>query len=75
MEKDDPKAENAVYVPCDFGVVKMHDPLFYQKQLDALDGRKRDYIDGLPWPDQTVWHIDNLMIREIKDMLSEIKKQ
>ena len=65
------KPETEAYIPCAFGVTKAHDPALYRKQLEALDSRKRDYIDGLPWPDQTVWHIDNLLIREIFSILSE----
>ena len=59
------------YIPCDFGILKKHDPSRYQAILDTLDSRKRDYIEGLPWPDQTVWHVDNLMMREIRDILTE----
>ncbi len=62
----------ASYVKLDIGIIKAHEPALYQKMLTALDSRKRDYIDGLPWPDKTVYHIDNLAIREIMDIWSEM---
>lgn len=61
------------YIQLDIGIIKMHDTSRYEKLLDALDSRKRDYIDGLPWPNSTVWHIDNLAIREIMDIWADAK--
>ncbi|MEE3468628.1 MAG: hypothetical protein VZQ83_09330, partial [Eubacterium sp.] len=61
----------AAYIPCDFGIVRAEDPRRFEQMLDTLDSRKRDYIDGLPWPPQVVYHIDNLAIREIRDILRE----
>ena len=59
------------YIPLDIGIIKSRNPEKYQQLLDTLDSRKRDYIEGLPWPDQTVWHIDNLAIREIIGIWSD----
>ncbi len=64
-------AEKGKYIACNFGICKTTDPARYQKMLSVLDSRKRDYIDGLPWPPKTVYHIDNLMIREIRQILTE----
>ena len=71
--ESDRKSNAAVstYIPCAFGVVKHQDSTTYQKILKALDSRKRDYIDGLPWPPQIVYHADNQMMREIRSILQE----
>ena len=53
------------YVACDFGIVRDTDPKEYQRRLSALDSRQRDYVEGLPWPAQLVYHRDCLQIREI----------
>ena len=72
VETDDGGSrEDKAYIPCDFGIVRAEDPARYREMLDALDRRKRDYVDGLPWPPQITYHIDNLMIREIRDILQE----
>ncbi len=63
--------KEASYIPCDFGILRATDAERFQSILDALDSRKRDYIEGLPWPPQIVYHIDNLAMREIRDILVE----
>lgn len=65
------KQNNPGYIQLDIGIIKAHDPAKYEKLLQMLDSRKRDYIDGLPWPDAIVWHVDNLTIREIMGIWSE----
>lgn len=59
------------YIPIDIGIIKVNNPAKYQQMIDALDSRKRDYIEGLPWPNQRVWHMDNLAIREITGIWAE----
>ncbi len=58
------------YIPCDFGIWKRHDEKRYDAALACLDSRKRDYIDGLPWPDSRVYHVADVRMREISEMLS-----
>ena len=65
------KQNSPGYIQLDIGIIKAHDPEKYEKLLQMLDSRKRDYIDGLPWPDAIVWHVDNLTIREIMGIWSE----
>ena len=65
------KNRESAYIPCSFGLVKARDPKKYREMLDVLDSRKRDYVDGLPWPAQVVYHIDNLAMREIQGILLE----
>ena len=59
------------YIACNFGILRDKEPVIYEKTLAALDSRKRDYVSGLPWPTQIVYHIDNLTMREIRDILQE----
>ncbi len=47
------------YVKCDFGKRKYQDPDKFAKWLATLSKDDRDYIEGLPWPLQPVWHIKN----------------
>ncbi len=65
------KQDKPGYIQLDIGIIKAHDPAKYEELLQMLDSRKRDYIDGLPWPDAIVWHVDNLTIREIMEIWSE----
>ncbi|MBO4395461.1 MAG: hypothetical protein J5819_03845 [Eubacterium sp.] len=60
--------DNREYAAVDIGIWKRHEPKKYQDYLNRLDSRKRDYIDGLPWPDARVYHELNLQFREILDM-------
>ena len=71
VEANDPIKDASNYISLNIGIIKAHDQTRYQKLLDALDSRKHDYIEGLPWPDQKVWHIDNLAIREIIGIWSD----
>ncbi|MBR0118682.1 MAG: hypothetical protein IJM01_00970 [Eubacterium sp.] len=71
VEVSDSGLEDREYAPVDIGIWKRHDPEKYQDYLSKLDSRKRDYIDGLPWPDARVYHELNLQFREILDMWRE----
>ena len=53
------------YLPCDFGKQIYKDKEAFIKKLEILDARDRDYILGLPWPLETVWHKDDDRIRRI----------
>ena len=50
--------ENASYVSCNFGM-KMN------RLPDVLDEQQKDYISGLPWPKQEVYHKLDIRMREI----------
>ncbi len=53
-----------VYIPCDFGKRRYQNEALFLEQLSSLNVKDRDYILGLPWPLQTVWHVaDERMIR------------
>ena len=50
--------ENASYVSCNFGMKTNRLP-------DVLDEQQKDYISGLPWPNQEVYHRLDIRMREI----------
>ena len=67
-EREGANGETAVaeYVLCDFGKRKYQDPVAFEKSLEALSPSDKDYVTGLPWPLQNVWHIKNERMRRIE---------
>jgi len=46
------------YISCDFGLKAVD----MAKETEGLDGKKREYLEGIPWPCKRVWHrLDNRM--------------
>ncbi|MBR1860338.1 MAG: hypothetical protein IJ796_00545 [Lachnospiraceae bacterium] len=65
------KNPETTYFPCDFGKMLYKDKTGFEKKLEVLSTRDKDYILGLPWPLQTVWHIaDERMTRILSKLLS-----
>ena len=54
------------YVACDFGKRMYQDRNAFEESLKALSDDDRDYILGLPWPLQTVWHVRNERMARIE---------
>lgn len=46
----------AAYVSCDFGLTAAKAPEEYKRLLEALEGRQREYVEGLPWEKRRVFH-------------------
>lgn len=63
--------DNAAYVSCDFGIWKRQDVHKFQKTMNALDSRKREYIEGIPWTERRVYHKLDCHMQEILCMLYE----
>lgn len=57
------------YVPCDFGKRLYNDKDIFMKSLEKLNKDDRDYILGLPWPIDIVFHIKNERIMRIMKQL------
>ena len=53
------------YLPCDFGKQIYKDKEAFIKKLEIFNDHDRDYILGLPWPLETVWHKDDDRIHRI----------
>lgn len=52
-------AENGAeyaYASCDFGIIAAKEPDHYASLLQALKGRQRAYVEGLPWEGRRVYH-------------------
>lgn len=67
-------AENGketAYASCDFGILLAKDAKQYQKLLQTLDGRQKEYLENLPWPRKRVYHRLDSGFLEIIRSLSE----
>ena len=53
--KTEENGEDFSYASCDFGLTARAYPERYQEMLSALGGA-REYVEGLPWESQTVYH-------------------
>lgn len=58
-------AEEYEYFPCDFGKRLYLDRDAFMEEMSVLEKRDRDYICGLPWPLETVYHISNERMKRI----------
>ena len=57
------------YVACDFGKRMYQNKAAFMQRLSGLSERDRDYILGLPWPLETVWHKKDERIVRIEEIL------
>ena len=58
------------YVACDFGKRLYQNRKAFEKSLEVLSEKDREYILDLPWPLQTVWHIKDERMERIARCLS-----
>ena len=59
------------YIRCDFGKRLYQDREGFISRLQALDAKDRDYVLGLPWPLQTVYHKKDARMERILQGLNE----
>lgn len=61
------------YVKCEFGIWKSKENYkkdgSYQKMLSKLDKKDAEYIEGLPWPAQVVYHVEDERMKRICEAL------
>lgn len=57
------------YVACDFGKMIYQDKKLFEKKLEGLSEKDREYILELPWPLQRVWHVKDERIQRILKQL------
>ena len=62
--------ENRSYAACEFGLLLRKDPMHFSEQMMALDKAQREYIEGLPWEVNQVYHRLNSRMLEILLKLS-----
>lgn len=48
--------ESSSYAACDFGLLNKREPEKFDRILQSLDRELREYIEGLPWERQRVYH-------------------
>ena len=60
------------YVKCDFGKRMYQDPAKFTAWLAALPEDDCDYIEGLPWPLQPVWHVKNERMERVVTSQSDM---
>jgi len=53
------------YMSCDFGLTAYKRPEDFNRLLQCLDGRQREYMEGLPWELQVVYHRLDSRMRKI----------
>lgn len=58
------------YVPCDFGKRLYQDREAFLEKLQKLEAKDREYVLGLPWPLEKVWHVKNERMGRINVTLS-----
>lgn len=73
-EKCAKNGEDKSYCSCSFGCQLREDVAGFEAAIEALDGRQREYIQGLPWERKTCYHRLDLRMREIVVTLYEQEK-
>ena len=64
--------EDYSYVSCDFGVIAYRKPKNYEMLLQLLESRQREYVEGLPWKAQRVYHRMDVRMAEILKQMLEL---
>ena len=57
------------YVPCDFGKRRYQNREDFNRLLENLDAKDREYVLGLPWPLETVWHKKDARMKRIMEIM------
>ena len=66
--------EDCSYVSCDFGMIAYGKPKDYEMLLQRLEPRQREYVEGLPWKLQRVYHrLDTRMAEILRKLLWDEK--
>lgn len=73
-EKCAKNGEDKSYCSCGFGCQRREDAAGFEAAMEALDGRQREYIRGIPWENKTCYHRLDLRMREIVVTLYEQEK-
>lgn len=68
-ERISSKREEPVYISCDFGIPDSP----AAKGIPLLNGRQREYLEGIPWPRRRVYHRLDHRMMEILCRLYELR--
>ena len=70
QKKLEENGENCSYVSCDFGVLAYREPKDYEMLLQLLEPKQREYVEGLPWKAQRVYHrMDARMVQILRQLI------
>lgn len=64
-ERCQANGENTAYISCDFGLISRREPERFQKEMELLEVRQRQYVLGIPWERRMVYHRLDKRMREI----------
>lgn len=64
-ERCQANGENTAYISCDFGLRSRREPERFQKEMELLEVRQRQYVLGIPWERRMVYHRLDKRMREI----------
>lgn len=64
--------ESREYIECSFGKEKYSDFAKYENKLEKLELRDREYIDNLPWPIATVYHVADSRMKRIAESWNSV---
>ncbi|MBE5902150.1 MAG: hypothetical protein E7280_09615 [Lachnospiraceae bacterium] len=60
-------AEPKEYLRIEFGKEKYKDKETFQRKLEGLDTKDREYVENLPWPLQPVYHVADERMKRIME--------
>ena len=60
------------YIECNFGKEKYSDSAKYQRKLERLEPRDQEYIENLPWPIATVYHVADQRMKRIMEKWNSV---
>lgn len=58
------------YIKVEFGKEKNKDKHAFQRKLENLEPKDREYVESLPWPLQTVYHVADERMKRIMMKMS-----
>lgn len=70
-EKIAENGESSSYIACDFGLLYKREPERFHQILQNLDTELKEYIEGLPWERQRVYHRLDGRMTKIRLLLKE----
>ena len=66
--------EASSYMTCDFGDTAQRDPERFRAMMQVLEGRQREYLVGLPWTKERIYHRLDMRMTEILLRLCETEE-
>lgn len=71
VEKESECSETSYYA-CDFGRIKYKDQQAFMELMGKLEAADREYVEELPWPLETVYHVADERMDRIMKVIGSI---